>query len=568
MNYRKINIVFVLFSTLVFSACSPAKKAMKSKHSLTEANYRDNSALFIEGKRKEFSGDTEGAVAQFRKVIDADPQNHAASYELAKIYVDARGGDDVRDLMSAAQAEKWGRLSVESAPENKWYALNLVKLYCVNGDEKKAGTAGKKFLAISKNDINNYYRLYNVYAKCSDYRNALMVLEELDKNFGFNEAFALKRKELYYRNGDYGKAESEMKNLLKHFPQKKEYYGMTADILMAEGKSRKAVEYYKKITELDPDDGKVRIVLASYYNSTGDRKRSYEELKKAFESPTLDVDEKVKMMMKLYRITSANPGDSLLWRQADTLLDILTRVNGGNAKVLAMQGDYLSRDKKWRAARSAYEKVIALDSTKYPVWEQLILICNEQQDYEAMQNYTERALVLFPQYSIVYYFNAVADYRLADYKEAEAVLNLGLSFVYKKQQKLEFYTLMGIVRDSLHKYKSAEIAYENVMIEDANYAPGLKAYALHLLITGEDLEKAEAFAKKALELNYNSAEYMYAYARVLYRRGKYDEAQRWALKALAIDDKDKKINILTGNILWKKGDKDGARKYWKKGGKK
>jgi len=173
-------------------------------------------------------------------------------------------------------------------------------------------------------------------------------------------------------------------------------------------------------------------------------------------------------------------------------------------------------------------------------------------------------LLLFSQYPIVYYFHAQSNYLLGEYLQADASLNLGLSFVYKPQQKVEFYTLMGIVRDSLHQYKEAEISFEKALIEKANFGPALKAYALHFVLVNENLDKAVAYAKKGLELNHDSEDYIYVYAKVFYAKKMYSEAMLWTEKGLKIESDDLSLNHLKGKILWQTGDKEKAQMFLNK----
>jgi tetratricopeptide (TPR) repeat protein len=558
MNKISINIILpsaLLWAALLFPACSATKKAGVAKSGLNKEQYLANTSLFIDAKRAEFRGDEEEAVKLFKKVLANDAGNHAADYELSRIMASS----------NVNLAVEYAKKAVSLDETNKWYLMNLADLYSYAGQIKKSAAVYRKIIELTPSDINNYYRLVNLYLRSSDYDNALKTYYEIEEKFGFSEKNVLRRKDIYFKSGDYRKAAREMKILLEKYPANKRYYGIMADILMAGGKEDQAMKYYKKVLEIDPDDGRIHLVLASYYNSKGDKRASFEELKTAFENKGVDIDSKIKIMMKMYKLTSGFPADESLKGQADTLLEILTRVYPGNPKALAMKGDFLVRDRKWDEAEQAYKKVIAVDSSKYPVWEQLILIAREQNDFVKMQNYTRRALAMFPQYPIVYYFNAVADYRTGNYSEADASLNLGLGFVYKPVQKAEFYTLMGIVRDSLHRYNEAGIAYERALMAVPNDTAALRAYALHLLLENE-YEKAESYAKKALELNYRSAESHYVYAKVLKEKGKYDDALMWAKKGLQIEPQNQKLNLLAGRILILKGNDEEAGKYLKKGG--
>ena len=540
---------------IALSSCSSLRKGPKNE--ISKAAYYTNSSFFIDAKRAVFQGNFQEAERLYNKVLNNDPENHAAAYELSRLLTE-------KDIISAIN---YGEKAQALRSENKWYLLNLIRLYSIDNNYKKASVVAKKLVNLYPDNIRNYYRLVNIYLKNSDYNNALKTYNEIENRFGFNADIALRKKDIYFNQKEYQKAAKEMEILIEKYPTEKRYYGIAADIFMAAGKEGKAMEFYKKVLEIDPKDGQVHMVLSSYYYSIGNKEKSFEEMKKGFESPQLNVDSKISVMMNLYKLTTDNPDNKSLQNQSDTLLNILYKVHPDNPKVLAMKGDFLVRNRQWEEALKAYKKVIEIDSSKYLVWEQLILITKEMGDYKAMQNYSSRALLLFSQYPIVYYFHAQSNYLLGQYRQADASLNLGLSFVYKPQQKVEFYTLMGIVRDSMQQYKEAEISFEKALIEKPNFAPALKAYALHLVLVNEDLDKAQTYARKCLELNYNSTEYIYAYSRVIFAKKEYPEAMLWVDKGLKIDSEDVALNHLKGEILWQTGEQDKAQVYLNKGKK-
>ena len=72
---------------------------------------------------------------------------------------------------------------------------------------------------------------------------------------------------------------------------------------------------------------------------------------------------------------------------------------------------------------------------------------------------------------------------------------------------------------------------------------------MHLVLVGKELDKAEVYAKKALELNHDSAEFIYAYAKVFYAKKKFSKALNWVEKGLVISPNDLPLNHLKGKIL-------------------
>lgn len=560
MKINKLHIVFFLAIILAITPSCSVFKGKNENHKKDGLDYEQqllNSALFIDAKRAEFRGENEEAVKILKQVLQTDPENHAAAFEISRILAG----------VNLNNAIKFGEFSVKLDPRNKWYLIHLSNLYTKDKNYKKAVDICEDLVKYHPDEIENYYYLVNSSLRNEDPKKAIDTYNKMESKFGFSEEINLHRKDIYLRMTKYDEAENEMLKLIQEFPENKRYYGILADIYMTEGKDSKAIEAYEKVLAIDPEDGKVHVVLSSWYSAKNQVDESFSEMKLAFKSSGLGVDDKIEIMVKMYNLINENPEEISLKLRADSLLDILSVMHPNDPKVLAMQADYLVRDKKWNEALEAYAKVIEIDSTKYPVWEQLVLITRELEDYSLMQNYARRAMDIFPQYPILYYFNAKAQSHLKRFEEAEASLNLGLSFVYKPTQQAEFYTLIGMVRDSLLRYNEAEVSFEKALIANPNFGEALSAFALHLASLKKEKEKAISLATKAVELNYNNVDYIYKLAKVLFLVGEMEKSEIWIKKGLNLEPENKILHLLYGDWYKALGKLEEANKEWKMGGK-
>jgi tetratricopeptide (TPR) repeat protein len=527
---------------IMASSCAVFKKADKSSESNIEVNLF-NSALFIDAKRAEFSGDMEESIRILNQLAVANPHNHAVFFELSRIY----GNINVQTAID------YGEQASDLDPENQWYLTHLTNLYVQKGLYKKAEDATKSLIKLHPYELTNYYQLVNIYIKANDLDNVLKTYKLIDSKFGFSEENTLRRKDILMKQKKYQSAADEMLLLIENQPDSKRYYGILADIYMAAGEDIKAIQFYQKVLSIDPNDGKVNMVLSSYYYAKDQPDESYRQMKLAFQSSGLDIDNKIEIMIRMHDLISKFPENEKFKNQADTLLLILNSLHPNDPKVLAMKGDYKVKARDWSNAKKAYAQVIAIDSSRYLVWENLILVCKEMSDFQSMQNYARRAMEIFPQYPILYFFNAQALSELGRFIEAEASLSLGLSFVYKPQQEVEFYTLMGKVRDSLQHFNEAEISYEKALMADPNNAEALISYAMHLALVGKENEKAVSLASKAVELNVNSTEFIYGIAKVFFLMDDYSKSAFWTKKGLQLSpdnrqliDLNKKLIVLVG----------------------
>ena len=542
MINRNPHIVFLLAGAFLLSSCSLFRSGASGNQPSTDVQKSvEQSADFIDAKRAIFRGEIDLAVELLRKLFKENPNHHASAYELSRLLMESNSGEALTFAQKAAKLDG----------DNPWYIMHLGNLYSRGGKYKEAQSAFETLVKKHPENKKHYYYLINASLRNGDVKNALKTYDAILDKFGFDPVMVLKKKEIYLRIKKYDKAAEEVQSLIAQEPTNKRYYGILADVYMAAGKKDMAFDSYQKVLEIDPNDGKIHLVLSGWYASENQADKSFEEMKQAFQSPWLEVDEKVKVLLQL-RKRLDEEADEGVQIQADTLLQILDRLHGEDVKVLAMKADYLAKEKKWPEAKVAYEKVIAKDSSKYLVWEQLVLISRELEDYKAMQNYAHRARNIFPQYPILYYFNGLAHYKLGAYVQAEASLKLGTSFIYKPMQELEFYTLLGMVRDSLKHYEEAENSFNRAMLADANNPEMLAAYARHLALLKSDLDRAEYMAQKALELNPNKVEFVFTYALVLYEKEEYDKALQWVQKGLIMDSQNASLLVLKDRIVLKK----------------
>ncbi len=359
------------------------------------------------------------------------------------------------------------------------------------------------------------------------------------------------------------KALNEIQKLIDKYPNEIKYYNILADIYYANKYPDKAFEIYKKILSINPDDPGIHMSFAKYYRAKGDNEKSFSEMQIAFSNPKLDIDTKITIMLSYYRVTESYPG---LNDQAYKLLDILIKAHPNEPKAYAIYGDFYTRDKKFKEARDQYYKVIALDSSKYTVWEQLLYIESELKDYKQLEKESEKAVELFPMQPVPYIMNGDANTRLKNYNKAINYLKKGASITENNDELLiQFYSYLGDSYNEIKNYAASDSAYEKALIIKPDNEYVLNNYAYYLCLRGENFIKAEEMAKKAVEIVPDSPSYLDTFGWVLYKTGKLDKAKEMIEKAIEKGGSDNDIILEHyGDILYKSGYLEKAIEFWKK----
>jgi tetratricopeptide (TPR) repeat protein len=86
------------------------------------------------------------------------------------------------------------------------------------------------------------------------------------------------------------------------------------------------------------------------------------------------------------------------------------------------------RNNKLAEGREALLKALELESNDYMVWERLLFIDNDLQDWQGLYEHSTDAIELFPNQPNVYLLKSVASIQLEKYDETIAVIDEGFGF--------------------------------------------------------------------------------------------------------------------------------------------
>ncbi len=236
---------------------------------------------------------------------------------------------------------------------------------------------------------------------------------------------------IYRAGNNYEKAVMEAQKLIATFPKEGKYYGILSELYQSNGQNDKAMAVLNDLIKLNPEDPYAHLTLADYYRNLHQKDKAFDEIKIAFKSKELDIDTKVKILLSYYSITETY---SELKSDADELCKIIIEVHPDEAKAFSIYGDFLYRDKKLEEARIQYRKAISLDKEKYALWNQLLIIESELNDFVSLQKESKEAMDLFPNQPITYFLNGAANIHLKNYKEAVTSFNQGKEFVFDNDE--------------------------------------------------------------------------------------------------------------------------------------
>jgi tetratricopeptide (TPR) repeat protein len=555
---NRIFIIIILAAILLplagFSQKREKKKKQKQETITEEAfNSTEVTNIFIDATRARLAGDVPKAIKLYETCLLKNPGHSASMYELAQLYF------NTGDYSTAA---RYAENASEIEPLNKWYKLLLVEIYGKAGRKKELLSTCEKLVEQDPRNLDFLYELANAYLMNDDGNNAIKTYQKIEDILGVTEEISMQKQRIFLIQNKTDKAAQEMEKLIKEFPdQETRYLSTLAEMYVQAGKQDDALKIYEKILEKDPDNPYIHITLSDYYRQKGDMVRSFDELKLGFANPSLDVDTKVRVLLAFFSVTEMYNEHK---KDIIELAQILVVTHPSDPKSHSLYGDLLLDNKKYTEARDEFRKVIAIDSSRYAVWESLLNAEIQLADYKALEDESARAIELFPLLPVPYLFQGAALLENKKYSEAVSNLNTGAKLVSGNNLLLvQFYTYLGDAYNRMKDYSLSDQSYEKALKIDPENSFVLNNYAYYLSLRNEKLDKAEAMSAKSLKLDPTNAANMDTYGWILYKLGKYPEAAEWVQKAIdATAEADPDLLEHLGDIYYKSGDKDKALQLW------
>ena len=555
---NKILSIILLAAFMWPAAGYSQKREKRKKHksdTTTEiaGNSEEVTNLYIDATTAKLLGETAKATKLFESCLEKNPKHSASMYQLAQLYFDAS------DFTTAA---KYAEQATEIEPGNKWYLNLLVEIYGKAGKKKELIATSEKLVELEPGNVDNLYQLANAYVMNEDGNNAIKTCNKIEQLIGVTEEISLQKQRIYVIQKKPEQAAAELNKLIKEFPdQEIRYISMLAETYMDAGKPDQAAEYYQQILAKDPTNPYIHITLSDYYRKKGDKKRSFDELKLGFANPALDIDTKIRVLLAYFadnKVYEENKADIL------ELSQILVKTHPDDPKAHSMNGDFLVDDKKYSEARDEYRKVIAIDSSRYAVWEGLLNVNIQLADYKALEDESSRAIELFPLFPVPYLFKGISLFEKKQFQDAADNFNTGVKLVGANNILLvQFYTYLGDTYNRLKNNILSDDSYEKALKIDPENSYVLNNYAYYLSLRNENMEKAETMSAKSVKLDAANPANMDTYGWVLYKLGKYEDAAQWVEKAVAATPSpDADLLEHLGDIYFKLGRTDKAVLNW------
>ena len=522
---------------------------ISEKKALEEATFMDGCIYkLIDNKR--------GAAGKFLEVLDMNPDNDAANYELAGIYLDL--GQSDRALRYASEA-------VRLNPENKWYKFRYAEALQATHKDAEAIAVYKDLIALDPENTDLRYRLADCQVKAGQYDNAVATYSEIEKMDGNSDTLARCRIRMYEVKEDNAGVENTLKGLTVSFPKNENYYSELAAHYEAHQQQEKANEIYKSMAVKFPYSATPHLKLAEVYKSKGQDEAAYKEAYAGFNIPE-QIDVKIEYLNKWYPIgdTAAvlTPAKK---KETDSLCSALRRTHKEDARSFTVSGDYLLKTGRSKDARVQYRKAIDLSKESYAPWKQMLKLNAESNDDVQQEKDCKEVLELFPTQPDAYFYLGEIQYRKKKYAEAQNNLQTAMDYnLDNPGMDREIRVMMIDIYRQTGDNREADALIEKMMKLEPQNMEWKAKLAQSLIDQGKDYYRSEQLMLEVVEKEPNNGEYLGLLGWIEFKMGDYKMADEYMKKGLAITPNNAKMNERMGDIQFRLKNTDEAVKYWSK----
>ena len=509
--------------------------------------------IYFEGLHEKLMENYPQAAVSFNKVLDVDPANDAAMYELANMSLAQN---------KPTEAERLIRNAVTVAPDNEWYWSFLSEIYKKTNNISELVLVLEELIRLRPDKEEHYFDRANAFMILKKTDKAVAAYDEIESKFGSSPELSSANQRILLQQGKPEQVEQALETQIKKDPDDVRNYLYLSDVFIKSGNRDKAIEVLNRAKAIAPTNAIVRLALADNYKALKQFDNTFIELKVAFADPNLNIDEKVRIVLSFFPMFA----DFTARAYANELASIMTKVHPDEAKAFAIYGDVLFQDKKYTEARDSYKKALKLNDQIYQIWYQLIRIEVSQGDFQQAVADGEEALTVFPNQAELYLYTGIAYSQTKKYDKAVSYLKNAAELETEDPEiRIQIYSTLGDAYNALKKFKESDQSYDRALELNPDNSYVLNNYAYYLSLRGENLDKAEKMSRRSVELDPNNASSEDTYAWILFKLKKYVEAKTWIEKALRNGTTNNSTQVEHyGDILYLLGEKDLALQQWEK----
>ena len=409
--------------------------------------------FFYEGLKQKGIENYDRAVEAFLKCIALDKSIPVLYFELGKSY---------NKLNNFGAAEDALKKAVDKDPENEWFLDELYGFYASQNEHEKALQTVKQLVKYHPDYKEDLAALY---VRAEKYDDALIILDEMDAEYGISVSRDILRNRIYEATGRKLEQIENLQERVGNNPEKESNY-LALIFRYSENKEKeKAFETAKELLKINPNSQLVHLALYKFYLDDNEAEKAIESMKIVIKSPEIKPKAKLKVLTDFVNFVEDNPQ-----YEADLVEATAMASNTNDSKTVIELGQYyLAKNHKVKALEY-FEAALKLEPNNFNVLKNVMLLYIDFDKFELAEAMSMESLEKFPSQPILYLISGVSQNELNQPKKAIESLEMGLDYIidyvtmetdFYKQLSKAYTLLNNTVKAKTFSDKAKQIQSSN-----------------------------------------------------------------------------------------------------------
>lgn len=513
---------------------------------LSETEALKAETMVIEAERELILENYFKALELFKAVLELDPDNAAVNFKVAEILT--KNGDAQNALPYALQAK-------ELVPSNKYYVLLSAEIYKALSNFDEATKLYEGLIESIPGTESYLFDLAILYQYQGKFDKALATYSRAEEVFGMNEIVLREKQKIYLRKRDYEALIADWDKLIAENPEENRYTIELCEFLISQNLLEEARVRLEKVKYSKHAD----LLLSEIALVEGNTSKAMDLAQSTIESPEVDYKAKLQVLNNFlgYVITTEE------FNELTNMAIRLAAQYPNQYEVQAFTGDVMFRLEKLEQARDYYLEALRINPSNFGVWQNVVNIESQLNQYDSVIVHAEEALEYFPNQSVLYYFAGTGYLIHKEYKKSVQMLEQGRKYTSDPKLVTVFYGQIGDAYNGMKQYDKSYNAYDQALKADPLNDHVLNNYSWYLSLRKENLDKALEMSTKLIQMYPDNPTYLDTHGWVLYTRGKYEEALVFLRKAANMEE-DGTVIEHYGDVLYQLGKIEDAVEQWKR----
>ena len=451
------------------------------------------------------------AIEAYETLLESTEYAEAAHYQLARLHFEQG---------SIYPAFQYASNGADLYPENTW--MLRLKAQCAKqmGDTKSAGAAFEALAKLQPGQPNYLFDAFGVYLQGNDIDDALRILDVVAQEYGNTPELVSDQVSLRLQQNDAKGAEKVLLNTIKTDPTVPEYYGLLSQFYDGNGKGKKALKTLQKAVRTFPTNGALHMELARIAQKNNKIALAMYHMEQGIVLDGVPVEDLMPVVVSIYG-NRANPDFGALF---DRVYPVLEKKYDGTLPWILLNAEIHMQNQRFHEALEGYLVALELDPKNYERYQMAYALSKELGDWRSGLLILTLIEINFHDQGEIMDALAYEFYSIESWGSCARVALERAALTLDPEMAGGLYALAGTALFQLDSVSAGSEAYEKALVLDRS-AANLNNYAWDLATKEQNLEYALSLSAESNDLHSLEPTYLDTWAWVLYKLGRYAEAQ-------------------------------------------